>query len=214
MKNTIIDTIDKLIKLPSLSRICFFSGSFNPPHAGHFKRAMITIEQGFSDFFIFCPHSHNEAKKKLFVDINHRISMLKIGIDETVSREYSHRILVCKPELINGLRNHAFISICNQLQNRGKIIVIALGSDALDKNYFQQLKRFFHVVYARGESFFKTDFDYSSFENGFVKIPIDLPDSSALIRSTLINNGSHPVSSINDYISKNHLYKEDNYRED
>lgn len=61
-------------------KIGIFGGCFNPPHYMHKVIAQELIKQGCLDKVIFVPTGNNYGKKEL-IDIDYRLDMLKLVID-------------------------------------------------------------------------------------------------------------------------------------
>ncbi len=62
---------------------CYYFGTFNPVHKGHIQTAYEVLEKFNFDKIIFVP-SNQPPHKKNFIDISHRINMLKLLENEKI----------------------------------------------------------------------------------------------------------------------------------
>ena len=134
-------------------KIGIFGGCFNPPHKMHIEIASNLIKQGMLDKVIFVPTGNNYKKADL-VDINKRIAMLNLAIDNNnmavsdicsdANYSYTFQVLdyykskyldsqiyfICGTDNLkefNCWRNYEYI-----LSNY-KLLVIARNGDNVDK---------------------------------------------------------------------------------
>lgn len=127
-------------------RIGFLGGSFNPVHDGHIAIAEYALEN-FVDYVVFCPHSHHPEKREILESIEHRINMMLIlkGISQ-----HSERMLIVHPSFIHGTHYSKFISLCQQLKEKGIYPSIICGADCFSRPYYSGLTKFDHYIGIRG----------------------------------------------------------------
>jgi len=136
--------IKKEHQLFSLShkKLAFYAGSFDPIHEGHLGVVQKALEM--VDCVLICPHSYNPNKK--LQPIRKRIHLIKIML---LKNKLIGKVYICMPYLLRGVQNNKFLKLSKALESKGFDVSILVGLDALNNNYFNNIRNIKHYVFKR-----------------------------------------------------------------
>ena len=122
-------------------KICIFGGTFDPPHIGHLLIAQTVCEAEDFDKILFIPAS-TPPHKKIITNIDHRIEMVKIAINDNPKFEYSD------VDILRGGISYTIDSIVDVKRNmklKNNDLYYLIGSDSLiDFKNWKEPKQILH----------------------------------------------------------------------
>ena len=195
-------------------KLCVFQGTFNPIHNAHLRVCDFVLETFSFDKLLVIPAFKPPHKNFNQNYAEHRLNMVKLAFDNNA------RIEVSDIEYTREGKSYTYLTILQLYKLydvEGKINFI-IGTDAFEKieswyeaDKLKNLVKF--IVFVREDNFEISRYDYlrsKGFEFEFQTLPyedISSTELRSLIRQGL-NVSLYIPKSVEEYISKNELYKD------
>lgn len=195
-------------------KLCVFQGTFNPIHNAHLRVCDFVLETFSFDKLLVIPAFKPPHKSFNQNYAEHRLNMVKLAFDNNA------RIEVSDIEYTRDGKSYTYLTILQLYKLydvEGKINFI-IGTDAFEKieswyeaDKLKNLVKF--IVFVREDNFEISRYDYlrsKGFEFEFQTLPyedISSTELRSLIRQGL-NVSLYIPKSVEEYISKNELYKD------
>mgnify|MGYP001013311787 FL=1 len=183
-----------------------FGGAFNPPTIAHLNIIKKLLSTYKGSHVLLLPVGNDYSKSEL-IDINHRIKMLQLMIDQIDCASVS--------EIEANRKYQGTLASLNELSKIDKDIHFVIGLDNLLGikrwiKYQELLEKYPFIVMDRKGSVNKEEADreFADLKHDFTFVDFDEDISSTLVREDKENREKLLTKEISNYIIKNHLYEE------